>query len=331
MAAVLPSLLLFAYFLMHGAADSSLSYGPGILQRLLAVLRADPLGTIGRETTLSGMALTFALLVLVARQLFKLREAGPAMKARERDLSLEILAVAVSFVLLLLIIPDQAGGGWTHVWRAEAFPYIGLVLAAAPIVEHRTVRALALGAGTLAGLVVLAMVAKLQLVDSPPVIREFEAADRMVGPHCTVAPVVFGYKLDQQNTARLVHHPLFHIASRFELKDDRVVLFNYLARLPIYAVRFRTGTDPQQLIYHWMPGQSDTAIYRVDIGNFENATGIPIDYVLIWGPPGPEQMALWQEVHGNELGDYKLVHRSGSGRLELYRRMKPGGCGKAAE
>jgi hypothetical protein len=329
-AAAFSSLVLFAYFLISGTGKSQIIYGAGPVSRLLAIAKGAPFGSIGRGPTIAGIVLPLILLALAIRQAMKLRRDWPGLSSDRQGLALGLLALPIAFICFVLIIPDTAGGGWTHVWRAEAFPYLGLVLAAAPLAEGPRIRLAALGAAIAASLVVLWSVLMLQTVYAPATIAEFQEADALIGPHCAVAPVVFNYKLDLANTAQLANHPLFHLATRLELKDDRAVLFNYNARLPIYPVRYRLGVDPHQLLYHWAPGESDTRIYQIDVANFERRTGIPIDYVLVWGPPGPDQLAFWRSLHETALQDFRLVHRSRGGRLELYQRRLPGGCAKPA-
>jgi hypothetical protein len=112
-----------------------------------------------------------------------------------------------------------------------------------------------------------------------------------------------------------------------ELKSDRPVLFSYLARLPIYAVRFRPGADPQGLLFKWIPSQRDTRVRAIDIACFEAASGIPVDYVLLWDFPAADQPGSYHDIRAAVIGaHYQLVHRSSGGRMELYRRPGEGGC-----
>jgi hypothetical protein len=235
----------------------------------------------------------------------------------------------VSFLILLLIMPDEAGGGWTHTWRTQVLPYVGLAFACAMVPAWRVVRNLAIAAASAGGIVMIGMTLWVQVWEVPAAAREFNEADALIGPHCTVAPILTQFKLDPANTARLFYHPLFHIASRFELRSDRPVLFSYVARLPVYPVRFRPDADPQRLLYGWTPAQRDTRVYKIDIASYEAASGIPVDYVLLWDFPNPDQPGPYHDIREEVTrSGYQLAHRSAGGRLELYRRPGPGGCAK---
>ena len=123
---------------------------------------------------------------------------------------------------------------------------------------------------------------------------------------------------------------MFHLANRFELTNDRPVLFSYVARLPIYAARFRPGADPQGLLYLWEPSQRDTRVRRIDIAGFEAASGMAVDYILLWDFPAEGQADPDQNIRSAvTAAHYELVHRSTGGRLELYRRPGGGGCVKS--
>ena len=173
----------------------------------------------------------------------------------------------------------------------------------------------------------IATMVRVQTTDVPPFVREFNEVDALIGPHCTIAPILTQFKLDPANTARLFYHPLFHLANRLELKNDRPVLFSYVARLPIYAARFRADADPQRLLYHWQPSQRDTRVRQIDIAGFEAASGIPVDYILLWDFPAEGQADPDQTIRAAVTGaHYELVHRSAGGRMELYRRPANGGA-----
>jgi hypothetical protein len=306
-ACLVPSLLLFVR--SAGGGDGLLEYGPPPLQRLTEVLRGDAFATIGPWSTVASLVMGAALCVVVADgvRIFGTR-------------ALLVCALPLAFVALVLVMPDRAGGGWTHVWRAEVFPYVGLALAAAMLPSRRIVRVAATSTAVAGSLVILAATAWLQLVSAPPAIRAFEAATSVVGPHCTLAPVLGQFKLDPANAAQLAHHPLFHLATRVLQGNDRPVLFSYIARLPIYPARFRRDADPQRLLFGWVDGQRDTHVTKLDLVGYEAASHIPVDYVLLSDiPPVAEAIRT-------PLAAYRPIYRSPDGRLELFRRPGPGGC-----
>ncbi len=230
--------------------------------------------------------------------------------------------VPLSFLGFLLIVPDEAGGGWTHTWRAEAFPYLGLALACATLPFARILRRLAVLVAAIGGLVMIGMAFWVQTWEVPQAVREFNEADALIGPHCTVAPVLTQFKLDPENTARLFYHPLFHLANRFELRADRPVLFSYVARLPVYLVQVRPEADPQRFLYRWQPSQRDTRV-RQDRHRraFERPVEFPSTTSCYGDFPALDQPGPYQDIRSAVTrGHYELVHRSSGGRMELYRR-----------
>jgi len=316
--AFLPSLLPAGLFVLQ-ASGQAMAYGAPPLERILRVVRADAFAPIGRSTALASMALGALLLVLTLAGLRNARRT--AQDAATRRLQAAACAVPLAFLLFLLVSPEQAGGGWSHVWRAEVFPQIGLALACATLpVGPAVLRLTATLIAALGSLASIAATAWLQMVALPPVTAEFAEADALIGTHCVVAPVIGTVQLDGHNTARIIHQPLLHIASRFELRLDRPVLYSYLARLTVYPVRYRAGMSPTRALFGWGPQSRTTSIAALDIPRFEAASGLRVDYVL-----------LWDVAHGDRLreglsGAYGLVHRSRSGRLELYRRQASGPC-----
>jgi hypothetical protein len=158
--------------------------------------------------------------------------------------------------------------------------------------------------------------------------REFNEVDAQIPPHCSVAPVLSQFKLDPGNTAQLFYHPMFHAASRLELRDDRPVLFSYVARLPVYPARFRHNADPQRLLFGWAPYQRDTRAYSIDVPRFEAESGMTVDYVLLWDLPDTPHADPYAPLRqAIAASGYQLTFRSSGGRMELYRRPGAHGCG----
>jgi hypothetical protein len=329
-AAMLPGLGLFGMFLLQGASERGIEYGLSPLLRIRLLFWGDPLSTIGPATGLSAFLLTLTLLALVARQALAIHRAWPTLPLARRDLAVSLLSLPVAFLVLALVIPDHAGGAWTHFWRAEIFPFVGLVLAAAAVPEKRRVHAFAHALAAAGAVVALASALALQTLYTPKALAEFREADPLIGPHCTVAPIMFHQRFDTANTAQIGHKPMTHAASLFELTNDRVALYNYIARLSVYPVQFRPGFDPQELLFRWPPEQEQPEAQNIDFVNFERATQIPIDYVLVWGTPNPAQQNLREQLYGGVLQDFTLVHRSTTGQLELYQRNGQVGCEKPA-
>ena len=319
--ALLPALLPAGLFLLQASGQTT-AYGAPPLERILRVARGDAFAPIGRSTALAGMALGALLLALT---LVGVRNAlRTAQDAATRRLQAAACAVPLAFLLFLLVSPEQAGGGWSHVWRAEVFPRMGLALACATLpVGPAVLRLTATLAAALGSLTSIAVTAWLQVAALPPVAAEFAEAEALIGAHCVVAPVIGTVQFDNRNSARIIHQPLLHIANRFELHLDRPVLYNYLVRLTVYPVRYRAGMSPTLALFGWEPQSRMTSIAALDVPRFESASGLRVDYMLLW------DVGIGDRRRDVLSGLYELAHRSTSGRLELYRRQPPGMCGDA--
>jgi hypothetical protein len=329
LASLAPSALLFVLFMVLAPGDHHVTYGPPPLYRLTAIFRGDAFAPIGRSTAYASLVLGLTLLGLGVSGGIESWLAPARPDTSDRRLRLAVCVLPFSFLGLALIVPDEAGGGWTHSERAQVFPYVGLALACAVLPVRRAIRFTAITIATAGGLVMIGATLWVQVWEVPAATREFNEADAWIGPHCTVAPILTHFKLDPANTARLYYQPMLHFASLFELRDDRAVLFSYVARLPIYPVMFRLGADPQRLLYGWETSQRDTHVYKIDITGFEAASGIPVDYVLLWDFPGPDQPGPYHDIRESVTrARYHLAHRSSGGRMELYQRTDPGGCAK---
>jgi len=295
--AALPGLLLFLAFLANPGPDRLIEYGDPFAQRLIALLRADFLAPIGRPMALLGAACQALLGLLYLLGLWRWRGGeAPADPALARGLCL----LPPAFLLLALAIPDRAGGAWTHDLRAQPLPMLGLLLALAVLPVAPVLRQVAASLAGLTGLLAIATAAWVEAVAVPPALQPLVALDRRLAPHCAIAPVFGHYKLDAPNSARLFHHPMFHAAARLQLRDDRPVLFSYLARLQVYPVRFRPAADPQRLLFGWANGQRDTRIDRLDLEAYARASGVPVDVVLLGGfaPEDPRSASLRASLIG---------------------------------
>lgn len=321
--ATLPSAALFLWFATGAVGASRLDYGMALSDRLLDVIRGTSFATVGTITAAAGLAATLMLLALV---LLGGARGWPA--GAQGRLALALCAVPVGLLAVVVMVPDRAAGGWTHVWRAQSFPYQGLALAAAalPCAAWPRLAAMAVAAGS--GATAILTAAWLQGTQVPPVVARFAEADALVGPHCTVVPVLGHYKLDAGNTAQVIHHPTFHLAQRLQWRADRPVLFSYTARLSVYPAWFRRGHDPQHLLYGWEPEQGDTMVRALDIPRWEAATGIRVDHVLLWDVLADDAAGPHKGLRGRALAGFTLAHRSADGRLELYRRagLGTGAC-----
>lgn len=100
-----------------------------------------------------------------------------------------LIAAVMGLVVLQLIVPDTAGSGWGHARRFEVGPWMGFVLCLAALpMSRRMIWACAGATAVLLGAQAQAMLSMQDEVDVQQ--RAFLAADRLIGAHCTVAPVI---------------------------------------------------------------------------------------------------------------------------------------------
>jgi hypothetical protein len=319
LACLAPGLLLFLGFL--GQGEGGMAYGVGPVERLRRVATGEAMATIGRPGTLAALALSLTLGLIWLRGLLVAWRGGRLAAV------LPFAALPPAFLLLLMAMPEQAGGGWGHVWRTQCLPYLGLVLAAAALPAlPGAARAFAMALSGGGALVAIGMLGWLQATQVPPVLRAFAEAGALIGPHCAVAPVLGEVRLDAANSARITHQPLLHLANRMEFGGDRAVLYNYVARLAVYPVRFRAEADPMRHLFGWPAGHRDLRVLSLAPEAFAASSGISLDYVLAWDVPPAGHAGAFEAVRATLASGFEPIHTGAGGRLELFRRIGPGGC-----
>jgi hypothetical protein len=102
---------------------------------------------------------------------------------------------------------------------------------------------------------------------------------------------------------------------------DRPVLFNYLARLPVYPVRFREGADPHALLYGWQPMQSDTHVLQFDVPAFERSATLTVDFVLLHDVPAEPAEGPFRVLRERLRAQFVPVARNDAFGLELLARQ----------
>ncbi|MGE5466484.1 MAG: hypothetical protein ACM3Y9_03575 [Ignavibacteria bacterium] len=274
----------------------------------------------GFRTALAG-GLSWAMIALAVK-------ARAGMPATRLEQTAGVVAAGLTATLVMLFIPDTLGGGWTHFKRMVVFPYFWVVLLLACMPIPRGAALVALGVGAAASGALLWSAVDVQRAVERQMAPLIEV-DRRIGAHCTVAPVVReSHPLDAAGEPMPTKfEPFFQAASRLELKHDRVVLFNYLARLDVYPVRFRPEFEPQRLLFGWTPYQHDVQVRELDVDDYERASGRPVDYLLVWGKPSEPNPRLRNQIEA-EARRSELVYRSPDGSVRLYRRPtgSRGGC-----
>lgn len=318
--ALLPSL---GAMLLHtarlGSADGT-EFWFSPLSRLIEIAKGDPFGTIGRPTAVAALAMGAVAVLLFASGRHVPAPVRPSGAPMDAGLRRAVLTLPWVFLAWALVIPEKAGGGWTHAWRAAVFPLMGFLIACAALQIHRWLRRAAAAVACTGALTALGMTVDRQIRFVAPVAAEFDKIDRMVPAHCAVAPIFSHFKLDAADRAQMVNHPIFNMTNRLELSGDRPVLFKYLARLAVYPVRFKAGADPHGLLYGWEPMQHDPHVYELHLDRYEKASGIPVSYVLLADIPSGDLAGRYAAIRHEIAARFTLIYKSPLLGLELHRR-----------
>jgi len=116
------------------------------------------------------------------------------------------------------------------------------------------------------------------------------------------------------------YQPFFQSPSSLELHGDRVVLFNYLARLNPYPVHFRPTMEPQAHLYLWKSQQIENDIEKIDLRGYESGSSLKVDYILLWGTPERSNWSLQHQIH-NALTGFTPIYHSAGNWVTLYQRQ----------
>ena len=276
-----PVTLLMAQFAARQGRSISKYGEDGPIWRARYFLRLGLAAVGGRLS--GGVALVLAVVIMgLSAWVFWARMREWRIDPSSRVTTVRFALLLVGCVTLVMTFPDVAGGGWTHFFRMTLFPYIGALLLCATHPWTIRVRAWLL-AGAVSILVVqLSIVGYVQI----PAKRGIAKMDRImekVGADCTILPIIPEPGSLGLDVPRIKYEPFFQAATRIERTHDRVALFNFLARLNVYPVAFRPGLDPQSLIFHWKPAQTERVIFAADVASYEKATGIPVNFILVEG------------------------------------------------
>jgi hypothetical protein len=306
------------------SAGAALAFGPSVAYRIRTAVSLQILNVGGQHV--QTLVLLFAIL-LIALTLWTL---VPLIGNRhtpisvDSGLSLALVSALASSIVLVLIFPDTMGGGWTHVRRFMVFPYFWLVTLTATSNTRRN--------GHSYGAAVLTVVVGTISLGFASVSMERERAvreqsapwtsvDSVVGSHCTVLPIIIDARPQDPKGApmELVYAPYAHLSNRLELNRDRIVLYNFLARLKAYPVNFRPAIEPQTNIFHWQPEQRDFTQDTFDIAGFESRSHLEVDYVFIDGDRRMKS-ASFNALIDDVAKSSTVVYSSPDGNATLYRR-----------
>jgi hypothetical protein len=246
------------------------------------------------------------------------------MLPQRRDMALGAMAGTLVAIVIMMVFPDCMGGGWTHFRRFEIYPYYWMLLVLAFESFTAVFAGIFLATGASAAIFLLGTTVMREGMINQQMVPLHEA-DRLIGNHCTVLPIVLESRPVGIYKQRewMQYEPFYEAANRLELTGDRVVLFNYLARLDAYPVHFQPSMEPQRLIFHWKPQQSEIWIEKLDIPAFEQSSGLLVDYVLVWGSYKSARRGMAPQVQ-KALSDFRVIYTSPDGLVNLYKRQNDG-------
>jgi hypothetical protein len=315
--APLPFIALF----MGGGGTSITIYSIPFRRRLWDFLKLHLLSVnYWQRDHLAAIAISALLLAAFGFVVVRLIRQRSGLPQARQDQQIAAIVATLAAIAVMFAFPDVMGGGWTHFRRFEIYPYFWILLVLA--FEDFSARAFALFAAV-AGSAAIVLITST--VSRQAAIREQMAplyqADSLIGSHCTVAPLVLEPELLDRNSNidYIDYQPFYQSASRLELHGDRVVLFNYLARLPPYPVHFRPEAEPQANLFLWKPQQIKNEVEHIDLPGYEAGSGLRVDYILLWGRPSRQLPAIRAQVE-NALGQFDEIYHSDSGVVKLYRR-----------
>jgi hypothetical protein len=299
--ALVPPLLMFAGFRDESEAVpiTQLIPGPGRIVRQLT--------RVPDWVSYTSLELVPAFVLLCATALC----AGVILWRKVRTRALEetdalVIAAAV-YAGLYFVVPDAAaGGGYVHV-RLVLYASLALVLwlAAQALVVWQ--RRLLLGVGVLANVSLVALYTSVY-AGQDRFLTEYASALAHIPPHSAVLALSAADRGILPNTpgdaSRRVR-PLHHAGGRVGAGSDVALLTNYQGDKPHFPVKFRADLNPYDIA-----GDFDLFPFsRIRLGAFEQATGKPIDVIVLWGPMDarwvsqPEIAELMAEIRGR----YELV------------------------
>jgi hypothetical protein len=317
--AVFASLLPLGIVILVGGSKGPTMYGATLPSRVIDMLRLRLVETHFETDAYIGGLLNLVFIAGVAWIIWKLCQSRMGHGGEVSREAAGMVAVAAAMCLQALLFPDVMGGGWTHFLRMSLFAFLAAPLCLAYLPPRPAIDTALQMIGVACAVVLLSGTLIVQS-DVKKELVHFAQIERLIGEHCAVVPIVTEKKPPYR--MGMSYDPFFHVATRLETAHDRIALFNFLARLDVYPVRYQPGRDPQSLIFQWLPAQQSPRIEHASVRRFEQASGIAVDYILQWGLPESAQPLLRQPL-SILLGTGAEVYRSPDARVRLY-KLTPG-------
>lgn len=322
--AALPALVMIASFVTarRGARVEWLPFGV----RLKHLVGLYSLASLDRRTAwlAAGVALVILALALLALR-------SRTRKVTDHDAFLAALAVVLAAYFLA---PSQMSGGAYIVHRLNLFPYLILLLWVAAAL-HPLSPALRIAVQVVSAALALAFLALFTRTYSRlnEGLREIAQLGSRVEPGRTLLFLSYAHQGDDGSGRPLVFRtqPFVHAGSAVAAARGAVDLALYEANEDYFPIAYRPEKNPYTHL-STAPLGIETEPPQVDLAGYARTTGVPIDYVLLWGwrderLAEPAVGAVRRQLDAA----CREIERSASGRVRLYRCAFPGSVATVRE
>ncbi len=234
-----------------------------------------------------------------------------------------LLAVTGFMAIVYLVMPAEFINRWAN-YRFMPFVIFTLILWLASVPHGRTTRvAIPVAAALVSLLIVLFQGMHRRALDILG--RDFMSASQHIDRNSTLAPLVFAQNQLTGGVLLSANIKLFlHAAGYLAAERDAIEFTHYEGTKDVFPLRFRPQVDP----YVHVGAIESLPILCVNLEQYEQVTGVPIDYVLIWNLPAEfNRTDCAHRVQGELEARYDLIHRSPeTGLLWLFeRKNRPSG------
>lgn len=315
--ASLPALLLMASFVAARAGSKVEGLPLAVRAKHLAGLYT--LASLDRRTAFLAAGTSLLLLVLTALAWRDRARKGDKGGLRPGDGFLAAIGVLLAAYFLA---PSQMSGGGFIVHRLNLFPFLVLILWLATCELSPRRRLLVQTAAALLSLGFLALFARAYFrLDRG--LAEIAAVGRSVEAGRTLLYLSYAHQGIDPRGEPLVFRtrPFVHAGSAVAAARGAVDLALYEANEDYFPVVYRPERNPYTHLSTAFLGIEGEPP-QVDLEVYSRKTGVPIDYVLLWGwrDEGAEEPAV-ALVRRQLAAGFREIERSPSGRARLFRRL----------
>jgi hypothetical protein len=277
------------------------------------------LASLDRSTAFLAAGTALLLLVLAALALRDRARAREEVGARPGDGFLAAIGV---LLVAYFLAPSQMSGGGFIVHRLNLFPFLLLIpwLATCELTPRRRLVLQGAASALALGFLVLFARSYARLGQG---LAEISAVGRTVEAGRTLLYLSYAHQgIDPQGGPIAFRtRPFVHAGSAVAAARGAVDLALYEANEDYFPVVYRPERNPYTHLSTSFLGIEGEPP-RVDLDAYTRKTGVPIDYVLVWG---------WRDEGAGEpptvlvrrqlATGFREVGRSPSGQVRLFRRL----------